>query len=128
MNYRIDSTAKPFERAIPRGLHAITAVTGIQFIRTTGPADVEYLMHPKFKEGYDGLYDDVTHRVWLTDVFPTMRLWIVEHESMHFLGAAHSEAGNVMESPLTLIPQGFGVDDLATLNYIAIQNGCDPNE
>lgn len=125
--YRIDSTARDFDRAIPIALGRIEAVTGIQFAPVAGPADITFMQYPKATIRYEGtdaigLWNVGQGTVWLTRVAPSLRRYLVTHEAMHALGAAHSNEGNVMGP---LVVEGFGQDDLDTLNYISIQNGCD---
>ena len=134
VDYKVTATARPFARAIPHALHQITETTGIRFVPVRSGQDLTFTMYPRqnipvngVPQGVIGLYDPQEHTVWLTDVAPLLRRYLAMHETMHFLGAAHSESGNVMDGG-PVATQSFGADDLATLNYIAIQNGCDPNE
>lgn len=125
--YRIDSTARDFDRAIPTALGRIEAVTGIQFTPVAGPADITFMQYPKATmriDGVDaiGLWNVGQRTVWLTRVAPGLRRYLVTHEAMHALGAAHSSDGNIMGST---VQEGFGLDDLDTLNYVSILNGCD---
>ena len=128
--YRIDSTARDFDRAIPIVLDRIKAVTGIDFVPVAGPADITFMQYPRPTIRYQGtdaigLWNVGQGTVWLTQVAPNLRRYLVTHEAMHALGAAHSSDGNIMG---TRVVDGFGQDDLDTLNWIAIANGCDPNE
>ena len=134
VTYRIDSTASEYRKAIPWSTGQITAVTGITFNPSTGPADITFIQHPKRAIPYPGVHNVIglwqheTGTVWLTSVAPNTRRPIAIHEIMHALGAAHSPGIDTVMNSEGYGRTAFQQDDLDTLNYIAILNGCDPNE
>lgn len=134
VTYRVDSTANQFTAATKWATNQVTAVTGIGFTRVAGPADITIMGYPKATipyEGWDlvGLWNQEQRSVWVTPVPSWTRRWLILHELMHGLGSAHSPVKEaVMNGQGYSVWEGFQQDDLDTLNWIAIANGCDPNE
>lgn len=134
VTYRVDSTAREYRRAVPWATQQITAVTGIGFTPTTGPADITFIQHPKREIPYPGVHGIIglwqyeTSTVWLTSVASNTRRSIALHETMHALGAGHSPGIDTVMNAEGYGRTAFQQDDLDTLTYLAILNGCDPNE